>query len=261
MRSNRRIIASALAAAVFVLGVTGDGARAQPVDTPPFEVLVTPYLWLPWTSVGIRPNNPALPGPTDTIDQGQLFDHLSLIPFTGTAELRKSSFGVVLDYMHVPVRAGINTRGIIFGGATAGFTEDVGTAVFFYRPYADPMQYLDLGVGVRAWGLSGDVSLNEGLLPAVSVTRGASWADGLAALRYHRELGNGFGATLYGDLGAGGADLDWQGMATLDYRLRSSIDLHAGFRALGFDHTDPIAKFTVSSYGPILSVTFHFGPS
>jgi hypothetical protein len=52
-----------------------------------------------------------------------------------------------------------------------------------------------------AWGVAGGISLNEGLLPAVSVTRGASCAEGWRPARYHRDLGKGFGATLYGDIG------------------------------------------------------------
>jgi len=84
----------------------------------------------------------------------------------------------------------------------------------------------------------------------------------LAAARYHRELGNGFGATIYGDIGAGGAAIDWQVLATLDYAFRSSIfrsaiDLHAGIRSLNFDYTAERARFNVHMYGPIFSATLH----
>jgi hypothetical protein len=176
----------------------------------------------------------------------------------GDAEVRSGPYGLLLDYIHAPVKAGINTSGVIFGAATGGLVIDTGTALFLYRPFSDPIQYLDIGVGARAWGFAGDISLSQGLLPAVSVTRGASWADGLAAVRYHRDLGNGFGATLYGDLGAGGASIDWQLLATVDYSFRSWLDLHAGFRSMNFDYTAERARFDVHMYGPILSGTVHF---
>ena len=46
-----------------------------------------------------------------------------------------------------------------------------------------------------------DLNLNAGLLPATSVSRSGGWTDPLLGGRYHRELGNGFGLTAYGDVG------------------------------------------------------------
>ena len=111
--------------------------------------------------------------------------------------------------------------------------------MFLYRPFAQPDQYLDVGVGVRAWGFAGDISLRRGLLPAVSVVNGLSWADPMIAARYHRDLGNGFGATAYADVGGFGvgAHVDWQVIGTLDYAANNWIDLNAGFRSLNFNYT------------------------
>ena len=260
-----------IATPILLIGVAIHPLRAQqlgPQPTPSWadpaawEFSFTPDFWIPWTSTSVDPKNPALRSASSTVDPGKLISHLSWVPFMGQAEVRNGPYGLFLDYIHAPVRAGINTPGIIFGAATGGLVIDSGTAIFMYRPFSEPNQYVDVGVGVRAWGFTGDISLNEGLLPAVSVTRGASWADGLAAARYHRDLGNGFGATLYGDIGAGGAALDWQVLATLDYALRTSIfrspiDLHAGVRSLNFDYTAERARFNVHMYGPILSATVH----
>jgi hypothetical protein len=92
------------------------------------------------------------------------------------------------------------------------------------------------------------------------VSNGLSWADPLIAARYHRELGNGYSATAYGDLGGFGigAHFDWQLVGTIDYALKSWIDLHVGFRSLNFSYGAPAANFNVSMYGPILSATFRF---
>ena len=93
-----------------------------------------------------------------------------------------------------------------------------------------------------------------------SVLAVSAWADALGAVRYHRDLGNGFSATAYGDLGAGGANLDWQAVATIDYTCQSWIDVHGGFRALNFNTSGKFADTTVHMYGPILSASFHFAP-
>lgn len=258
--------------AFVLLGIAAHPASAQEA-TPPTgqlsifdsqtEVLLTPYLWTPWTSLDIHPSVAALPGLSSesrTVDPGKLLSHLTWIPFMGTAEFRNGPFGVMLDYIHVPLKGTIDTRGILFGGGRAGLTQDTGTALFAYRAFSAVDQYLDIGAGVRAWGIGGNISLNPGLLPAVTVTRGGAWADGLAAVRYHLELGNGFGATGYGDVGAGGANLDWQAVATLDYSIAYGVELHAGFRSLNFNYDSRFARFNVQMYGPVLSATFYFPP-
>jgi hypothetical protein len=270
MNTRKHLLFRIAAVTSLLLTVAHPAARAQqlgPQSSPPpsdplgIEVLATPYLWLPWVSAAAHPLVPKLPGVqsrSDTVGAGTVISHLTWVPFMGSAEFRSGPYGVVVDYIHAPFKAGIQTPGIIFGGANAGLAVNEGSAIFMYRLLSDPVQYLDLGAGVRAWGFGGDLSLNQGLLPPVSVTKGGAWGDGLAALRYHRDLGDGFSATAYGDIGGGGASLDWQAVATLDYAVQSAIDLHVGFRALNFNQSDTLAGFNVHLYGPILAATFHF---
>ena len=134
--------------------------------------------------------------------------------------------------------------------------------MFLYRPLALPDQYVDVGAGFRAWGFDGDISLSPRFqrLSAVNVSHGGAWADPLIAMRYHLELGNGYSATAYGDVGGFGigAHVDWQLVGTVDYTLRPGIDLHAGFRSLNFNVGAPRADFNVNMYGPIVSATFRF---
>jgi len=235
-------------------------APNPPAALPPFEILATPYLWFPWTSADIRPSNTRIPSTSATIDPGKLISHLTWVPFMGQIEVRNGPFGIVADYIHSPVKSGISTRNVLFGGGTGNFIIDTGSAVFLYRPIASPDQYVDIGVGFRAWGLDGEITLNQARLPAVTVARGLSWADPLIAARYHRELGNGFSATVYGDLGGFGvgAHFDWQLLGTIDYAMRPGTDLHAGFRSLNFSYGAPAANFNVNMYGPLISATFRF---
>jgi hypothetical protein len=257
-------IRSMLVYAVVVaaaIGIGGHPAHAQEATFgSKWEALVTPYMWISFVDVGINPSNGRLPSASGTIGFDQLVEHLSWVPFMGAAEFRNGPIGIAFDYLHAPVRTGINTRNILFGGGTNGSTADVGNITFLYRAIADPNQNLDIGAGVRVWGFKSSLSLNEGLLPAVNITNGGSWADPLIAARYHRELGNGFGATVYGDVGGFGlgADLDWQVIGTVDYAFKPGIDLHAGFRSLNFNQTVPRAGIDVNMYGPIIAATFRF---
>src|SRR5580704_9152026 len=110
---------------------------------------------MPWTNVGINPSNTRIPSTSGTVVFDQLFDHLTWVPFMGEVELRDGPFGVITDYIHAPLRAGISTKNILFSGATGGLTIDTGTAMFLYRPIAQPDQYVDVGIGMRAWGFDG----------------------------------------------------------------------------------------------------------
>jgi hypothetical protein len=250
-----------------VLSVLGrHDARGQTPSPPPeppkqgIEVLPTPYLWLPWTSINVRPNNSRIQSRSNTIDPGEMVTHLTWVPFMGEIEFRYGPYGLITDYIHAPLKAGASTRGVLFSGATSGLTIDSGTAMFLYRAMQDRVQYVDVGGGVRAWGFAGDISLNQGLLPPAVVSNGLSWADPMLAARYHRDLGSGWGLTAYADVGGFGvgANVDWQLVGTIDYKVNSKIDLHAGFRTLNFNYDGPRANFKVHMYGPILSGTYHF---
>src|SRR5262249_38420518 len=106
---------------------------AQPVANPSgIEVLATPYLWLPWSSIGVRPANTRIPSASTTIDPGGLITHLTWVPFMGAAEFRYNEFGVLMDYIHAPAKAGITTRDVLFSGGGRNPVIDTGTAMFLY---------------------------------------------------------------------------------------------------------------------------------
>ena len=177
------------------IGVCPAPARAQVAGAQPvWQALVTPYFWAPWTDIGIHPANPRLPNASGTVGFDQLVDHLSWVPFNGQIEFRNGPYSFLGDFIHAPVRTGITTHNIVFGGGSSGLTVDTGTAMFLYRPIEEPDQYLDAGMGVRVWGFGGNVTLNEGLLPRRLTSRSvapgptrflrcaiiANWGMGLA---------------------------------------------------------------------------------
>src|ERR1700739_53782 len=96
-------------AAVAMAGAAA-GAHAQdqpgppvtltppPNDSPRLELLVTPYLWLPWTSVGVRPVSTRPPRRSVTVGPGDAITHLDWVPFAGEAEVRLGPFALVTDY-------------------------------------------------------------------------------------------------------------------------------------------------------------------
>src|SRR3954451_16015192 len=144
-------------------------ARAQepadlPAPAPPptllpgIEVLATTYLWFPWTGVDVRPSDTRFSSASTTIGPGDLYGHLTWVPFMGQAEFRSGPFGVVTDFIHAPLKSGVTTGDVLFGGGTTNFTIDTGSAVFLYRALALPEQQADVGLGFRAWGLDGAIT-------------------------------------------------------------------------------------------------------
>ena len=256
----------ALAGLAIILSAIGAGACpavAQDVTTPSgYQFFVTPYLWL--ASVHATTMTPLEREPEVNSNVGvfQLLSHLDGAPFMGSAEARYGQLGFLVDAIHLPVSTNITTHDIFFRGGNAGLEANTGTGIALYRVIEDPVQFADAGLGFRAWGFSANLSLNPGLLRGAAVSRSAGWADPLIGARYHRDLGNGFGLTAYGDFGGFGvgAHVDWQVLGTIDYILNPSWNLHLGYRSLNFDITGSEGRFgfNVHMRGPIFAGTFRF---
>jgi hypothetical protein len=260
-QTGKLIVALLTGIAGFVFGL--NAASAQDASAPgEYQFFVTPYLWL--ASIHATTKTPLAREPevnsnVSTID---LLSRLDGAPFMGSVEVRYGSLGFIADAIHLPVSTKITTHDIFFQGGNAALRANTGTGVALYRWLEDPVQFADAGLGFRAWGFSSRVALNPGLLPGVSVNPGGGWADPLIGARYHRELGNGFGLTAYGDVGGFGvgAHTDWQVLGTVDYSLNPSWNLHLGYRSLNFNITGSEGRFgfNVHMRGPILAGTFRF---
>jgi hypothetical protein len=260
-QTGKLIVALFAGVAGFVSGLSA--ASAQDVTTPSgYQFFVTPYLWLASvhaTTLTPLEHAPEVNSNVSTID---LLSHLDGAPFMGSFEVRYGSLGFLADAIHLPVSTKITTHDIFYNGGNVGLEADTGTGIALYRFLEDPVQFADAGLGFRAWGFSSSIGLNPGLLPGVSVTPGGGWADPLIGARYHRELGDGFALTAYGDFGGFGvgAHTDWQVLGTVDYTLSPSWNLHLGYRSLNFNITGSQGRFgfDVHMRGPILAATFSF---
>jgi hypothetical protein len=262
MKRTFKMIAAGVASLVgLAFGL--HAASAQDASAPgEYQFFVTPYLWLASvhaTTLTPLAREPEVNSNVSTID---LLSHLDGAPFMGSVEARYGRFGFLADAIHLPVSTNITTHDIFFQGGNAALKANTGTGMVLYREFEDPVQFIDAGLGFRAWGFSSRVALNPGLLPGVSVNPGGGWTDPLIGGRYHRELGNGFGLTAYGDVGGFGvgAHTDWQVLGTVDYTLSPSWNLHLGYRSLNFNITGSEGRFgfNVHMRGPMLAGTFRF---
>lgn len=285
MRHSHQPMLAALTSVGFALAVFGTGAHpadAQqypaptatpappPVLTLPpapnalvsgLEVTVTPYLWLIGVNAAVSTPLERAPVVHESVGPFELLGKLNGVPFMGSVEIRAAPFSLLGDVLHLPVGTNITTRNVFFQGGSASLTTNIGTAVFLYHAVEQPMQSIDGGVGFRSWGFSTRLTLNGGLLPTTSVNRSGGWTDPLIAARYHRDFGNGFGVTAYGDVGGFGAaaHVDWQIIGTLDYALKPWVALRLGYRSLNVNYQGGgNLGFNVHMKGPMLAATFRF---
>jgi hypothetical protein len=262
MRQTRKLILAVLASIAGIASGLHAAFAQDATASDGYQFFVTPYLWL--ASVHATTKTPLAREPevnsnVSTID---LLSHLDGVPVMGSAEVRYGRLGFLGDVIHLPVSTDITTRDILFQGGNAKLRANTGTGMVLYREFEDPVQFVDAGVGFRAWGFSMNLNLNGRLLPPTSVARSDGWTDPLLGGRYHRELGNGFGLTAYGDVGGFGvgAHVDWQLIGTVDYAPNPWLNLHLGYRSLNFNYqaSDRNLGFDVHMRGPILAGTFRF---
>ena len=262
MHQTQRFLLSVFASiAAFAAGL--NTAAAQEVSAPGgFEFLVYPYLWMPAIHATTLTSLEHEPQVNSDVSFIQILGHLDGAPFMGSFEIRNGDLGFLVDYIHLPVSTTINTHDIFYRGGNAELHANIATGDVLWRVLKDPVQFADIGAAFRVWGWESDLGLGPGLLPGVSVSRSGGWTDPLIAGRYHRDLGNGFGLTAYGDFGGhgGGAHTDWQVLGTVDYTLNPSLNLYLGYRSLNFDITASDGRFGFTAHlrGPILGGTFRF---
>jgi hypothetical protein len=227
------------------------------------QLIAYPYFWMAGLNMAITTPLQRAPQVNVSIGSGEILGDLNNVPFMGAAELRYGPFGVLADALHIPLGVPITTRNIFFSGGNVGVVQSTVTADFLYRVLDQRVQTIDGGLGFRFWGISTDTILNgRDSIPTVSVSRSGSWTDPLIAARYHRDFGNGFGLTAYGDVGGFGiaAHADWEIIGTLDYTLKPWLDVHLGYRSLNVNYSAskrPVG-FNVHEKGPIIAATLRF---
>lgn len=239
----------------MLAGLTAETVAAQPAAT---EFSVTPYLWIAGVSGTLGTTIPGAPGQRVEADFGDVLSHLNAIPVMLGGEVRHGRLSVLGDLMALSVEAGISGQGAAFSGGAARLRQVIGSVVFAWRVVEQGAVALDLGAGLRAFGISTRFTLEPGALPGQQVERDATWVNPIVALRYRHAIADGWGATLYGDIGGAGGDMTWQALATIDYRMSDRTTLRAGYRWLGFERESGALRQDMGLGGPILGASFRF---
>jgi opacity protein-like surface antigen len=126
-----------------------------------------------------------------------------------------------------------------------------------YRLVDGEMIKVDGNFGIRYFhlGTTLDVNLARG---QPSLYQSANWVDYTGGARFVAALSPRFLVTVLGDVGAGGADLDYQVVGGLGFKLKPNMVLMGGWRYLDVNYR-PKSTFVydTATSGLIIGLTFN----
>lgn len=258
-------LALLLATGAFGLASAAQAADIMPVQyrpapKPDVEFRITPFFWAAGLNgtVGTRRNLPTVDVDVEFHEILRNLDFAAML----AGEYRNGAWGLLADLTYVAISVerdrDLAPRAPGFTSAALSSKTFTATATGFYRFFDNGAISADLLAGARVWSISTDLDLQlAGVLP-VSAGSTQTWIDPVGGVRVHANLGNGFGLSAYGDIGAGSSRLTWQLRATLDYAFNENWSASIGYRHLAVDYRRGGFVYDTSLSGPIAGVSYRF---
>ncbi len=216
---------------------------------------LTPYLWFAGVSgsagaVGHYVGIHASPG--------DLLSHFD-IGAMALVEARKNRFVLPVDFLFIKLKAdkGVpltdDVDSIQFKGTVVMLAPQAG-----YRIVDHEKIKVDALAGIRYWHIGETLNATPQLFNGFSPSQ--NWVDAIAGGKIEMALSEKALVTVSGDAGGGGADLDYQAVGALGYRLSKSVILQLGYRYLYVNyHNNPPSSFLFDAHlsGALIGVTFN----
>ena len=230
----------------------------EPVAAPGWTFAVTPYVW----AAGLSGEIAQFGLPTIDVDTAfsDILDHLDFAAMA-IAEARYDRYSIFGDLIYTKLSGGSATPlGIVVDSVDVETSTFAGLAGAGYSVLDGPSGRLDIVGGVRVWSVETEISFSGGppLLDGRTFTDSATWVDGLVGVRGNYSFTPKFFAVGWAMVGAGEADLDWDVMAGIGYRINDTFSATLGYRALGVDYSEDGFLFDVVQQGPIMGLTIRF---
>lgn len=217
--------------------------------------MVSIYGWFPGVhgTTGIADKNISVHAPFSDV-----FHVLKgIIPIA--VELDKKRFVMPLDFFWVKLGDDRAVPENDAGQTSANLhlTQSIFTPKFGYRILDGEHLKIDALGGIRYWHVGQEATLEPS---GVSRSASANWVDGLGGMRFILPLGEKASFTASGDVGAGGASLDYQGIGLLMYNFTPKLGLGLGWRYLDVDYRDGDRfLFDIAQSGALAGMYFNFG--
>ena len=221
-----------------------------------WRVGISIYGWFPGLhgSVGALGHNASVHVPFS-----DLFHTLKgIIPIAVEADKGRFVMPVDFLWMKLGVDNGIPVNDFGQTSINTHMTQSILTPKLGYRLYDGEHLKVDALGGIRYWY----VGLNNTLEPSgIGRSRSGNWVDGVGGARFILPMGEKAAVTVAGDVGAGGANLDYQALGLLNYNFTPKFGVAVGWRYLYEDYrpTNHLFVYNVAISGAIAGFTYNFG--
>ncbi len=236
--------------------VSASATEPAPIGQGAWTYSITPYFWAAGLSGKV--SQFGLPTVDFDTDFSDIFDHLDFAAMV-IGEARNGPYSLFGDLIYTNLGGSRDTPlGVVADSADVDASTFAGLVGAGYSILESPSGRLDVVGGVRVWSVETDVSFSGGLIGDATFSDDATWVDGLVGVRGNYAFTPNLYVTGWGMVGAGGADVDWDVLAGVGYRINDTFSATLGYRALGVDYSDDGFLFDVVQQGPIAGLTIRF---
>lgn len=242
-----------LAIGAVAAAAIGSSATAQSSD---WEFQATLYGWLPGMDVTSDTDFGRV---TPSLSSSDVLDNLDFA-FMGVFEARTGPWSLIADLVYSDLSASQPTPlGIAFSQAVVTTKLTMLSGYALYRIQDDSDIKIDLGGGLRAFGLDFGLSLTPGALQGVSKDVSESWVNPLIAGRIIVPFDDNWFATAFADFGGTASDdQTWQALVSLGYQFNDNWSMQFGYRWLDLQHPVGDNDTEIELGGPFIGASYRF---
>jgi len=230
--------------------------KPQAVDPDEWRFTFTPYLWVAGISGDVGIGSASV-----NVDAGITDSNVKLnFGFMSTFSARKNRFVILTDLQYSNLGSEHATPGPLFSTARADFKTFVLDPEVGYRLVDNPEKNASIDVlgGIRYWHLRTDLTFNQGLLSAVTLSRSRSWVDAVAGLKASTNISKRIFLTGKADLGGGGSKFTYQLFGGVGLLMGKHFSLIGGYRHLSVDYNKDGFLFDTALAGPVFGLAIRF---
>jgi opacity protein-like surface antigen len=260
-RRMKRFLSIALALmAVVVMMSSIAVAQTQTVTNQEneWQFDITPYLWLSGIQGDVKSGRFSSGGAEASFSD--IFQDLNAA-FMGAFEVRKGKLGILLDTIYLNFSGTKNTPDSSIGEVETNLKVGLYSLAGEYRIVEKPLA-LDFLLGARYATISADLDILPGKYPQIlegrSVSDSMNYWDGFAGMRALFPLSENWSLMGYFDLGGGGSNFTFQGIAGINYQISKHFVIKGGYRYLAIDADDSKFVYDVQLGGPYLGLGLRF---
>jgi opacity protein-like surface antigen len=217
---------------------------------------ITPYLWFAGMSGTVDAFGRDI---SVHVSPGDLLSHFQL-GFMAFTEVRKNRVVVPLDFLWIKLQ---ENKALQFDeGATSvnfNMKQLLLSPRVGYRIVDNEKVKIDTLVGISYWHIQENVNFQPSGL-GDNFSPSLNWVDGIAGMNFEFALSPKAGITIAGDAGGGGAEVEYQVVGALGFKVSKSVVLDLGYRYLDTNYRTNAPKLIVFDShmsGALLGVTFN----